>query len=348
MKNFSRRNFLIGGLGAAGSAAIAGSLGLRILAQPVGNRPFEMLVLGDSVMWGQGLETKVKAYYRMYDWLKKDVFAGKRTVNEPLLEAHSGATIFPEFDKKRRFDKRNTYGEVNLSNPAILYQVENAVDVYRNRGTRLEDVDLILMNGSINDFSGSQLFDPRVSEEDIESYARDFAFFGMTTLLRTVRATFPNATIVVAGYHLILSPKSEGYTTAGKAIVKLGGKKAADRARWWRDKSDKYLAEAVDRVSFNLPVEKRHIYFAPIPYKDEHAFGVKHTSRVWEVGQDMLFNERRMMCDAEGKGSLLMGLVCDRAGALHPDVLGANMFFEAMRDTLLKAREPERWLASSN
>src|ERR1044071_2973774 len=55
------------------------------------SRPLNMLVLGDSIMWGQGLKPEHKSWYQVKMWLEKTT---GRTVLE-RVEAHSGALMEP-------------------------------------------------------------------------------------------------------------------------------------------------------------------------------------------------------------------------------------------------------------
>jgi hypothetical protein len=97
MRRIDRRTFL----GRAALAAAAAPLlaGLRPLAPalawagPAQERPFEMLVLGDSVMWGQGLREEEKFYTKVKEALEREIVC--RRVNLRVL-AHSEATILPK------------------------------------------------------------------------------------------------------------------------------------------------------------------------------------------------------------------------------------------------------------
>ena len=53
------------------------------------DRPLNMLVLGDSVLWGQGLKTEHKSWYHVKVWLEKTT--GRAVIEK--VEAHSGAII---------------------------------------------------------------------------------------------------------------------------------------------------------------------------------------------------------------------------------------------------------------
>src|SRR5580698_4953428 len=87
--------------------------------------------LGDSVAWGQGLAEADK-----YDVL---VRAAVAPAAELTRLAHSGATIGTVLIESGPAD-----GEVPVSRPTILDQCNNFTD-------SPETVDLVLVNGGIND-----------------------------------------------------------------------------------------------------------------------------------------------------------------------------------------------------
>src|SRR5437016_3409522 len=53
------------------------------------SRPLNMLVLGDSILWGQGLKPEHKSWYQVKAWLEK--ITGRRVVEK--IEAHSGTVV---------------------------------------------------------------------------------------------------------------------------------------------------------------------------------------------------------------------------------------------------------------
>ena len=102
--NFNRRTLLkqlaLAGCGLAASRIIPSGV---VKADA---RHLEMLVLGDSVIWGQGLKPENKFSHIVCKWLTEQT---GRKINFHN-EAHSGATIFPESDKGKVYE-----GEVNVS-----------------------------------------------------------------------------------------------------------------------------------------------------------------------------------------------------------------------------------------
>jgi lysophospholipase L1-like esterase len=180
------------------------------------SRPLRMLALGDSVMWGQGLDEKNKFTYKLSDWLCKQRNNGSCLNQDDVqlhVEAHSGAIISKEDDTDaQKEDKRFTrptaplkyLGEVNNHFPTIRAQVELAQRYYTANAIPLTDVDLILVNGGINDMNASRLLAFKLIGGNVPSKAKEFCEMQMTSLLKSVAKTFPSARIVVPGYLVLL------------------------------------------------------------------------------------------------------------------------------------------------
>ena len=144
MSNYSRRQFLKS-LGAIAALFVANQTPFSF-AQNVDN--FEMLVVGDSLIWGQGLEEKDKFYTLTKNWLQSEL---KKEVNLKV-KAHSGATIFLHENEEKllkkadRSEKEEFYPEVNVAFPTLKTQIEMAKDEYEKEGKRADEVDLIMLN----------------------------------------------------------------------------------------------------------------------------------------------------------------------------------------------------------
>jgi hypothetical protein len=77
------------------------------------SRPLHMLVLGDSILWGQGLKAENKPIYHVKLWLEK--ITGRRVVER--IQAHSGAVI----ERASVTDTHTSSNpEVNLGLPTIM------------------------------------------------------------------------------------------------------------------------------------------------------------------------------------------------------------------------------------
>src|ERR1700704_60662 len=71
------------------SSVISGQSLTPLTPNQPAERQLNMLVLGDSIMWGQGLIEQHKAWYQVKSWLKETT---SRDVHENI-EAHSGALV---------------------------------------------------------------------------------------------------------------------------------------------------------------------------------------------------------------------------------------------------------------
>jgi lysophospholipase L1-like esterase len=183
-------------------------------------RPLRMLVLGDSVMWGQGLAEEHKFSYLVRQWICEQRNNGSCPDKEDVqihVEAHSGAVIAkPEKESQKKEEDRFTRnvapvkypGEVNNYYPTIWGQVDLARRYYSDKSIPLEEVDLILLNGGINDMGAPRLLAPKLLgflAGNINDFARKYCEDEMKLLLDKVANTFPNARIVVPGYFPLVS-----------------------------------------------------------------------------------------------------------------------------------------------
>src|SRR5437588_7279301 len=83
-------------------------------------RQLNMLVLGDSILWGEGLKTEHKSWYQVKSWLATNT---GRAVTE-RIEAHAGAVIEGS-DASENMIAND--GEVNVALPTVSEQAERAL-----------------------------------------------------------------------------------------------------------------------------------------------------------------------------------------------------------------------------
>lgn len=185
----------------------------------VARRPLRILVLGDSVMWGQGLRDENKFTYMLRKWLCEQRNNGSCQNNEDVqlhVEAHSGAVIAEEkskLEEEERFTRSlapvRYYGEVNYPHPTLWGQVELARRYYTDNSIPLGEVDLILLNGGINDMNATRVLVYKILGGDLKEQADKFCRDEMERLLGRVADTFPNARIVVPSYFPFVSTKTD-------------------------------------------------------------------------------------------------------------------------------------------
>lgn len=120
-----------------------------------------MLVLGDSVVWGQGLSEENKFYTKVKDEIEREL-SGNRKVRQ-LVDAHSGAVIAPKKPKCCPIAP----GEVPIGTPTLFAQVDTALSKYASFGVNRNDIDLVLPNGCINDIGFPLIVNPFTSQKTI-------------------------------------------------------------------------------------------------------------------------------------------------------------------------------------
>ena len=101
-------------------------------------------------------------------------------------------------------------GEVPHRNPTVVAQVELAAKYYREQSIELNTIDLIFVNGGVNDLNAARLFVPLVFAPSIAEQAEAFCNEKMALVLEQLSAMFPNARVVIPGYLPLVSEKTSG------------------------------------------------------------------------------------------------------------------------------------------
>jgi hypothetical protein len=120
-----------------------------------------MVTLGDSIMWGQGLPESMKFRSIVAGWIQSQ-FRDTRVVSQLTTHAHSGAVTgwgaYPEEtgqqDPDSFYQSRSGYpypGEVPFGYPSISFQIGMTVKDLVSQQISPSLVDLVLLDGGIND-----------------------------------------------------------------------------------------------------------------------------------------------------------------------------------------------------
>ena len=363
MRHISRREFLT-----TASIASAGALLVPAWATGIQNRPFEFLVVGDSLIWGQGLEEKDKFYTLAADWLRKDAFGRARDVNLKV-KAHSGATIrfgAKEAEKYRAGGKDENHfykGEVNVSTPSMWKQVETAAEEYKRSG-RERGADLVMLTAGITDIAVEGVLDPFGDIKKLPPLIEEGCFGRVRDLLVHVAAHNPDAKIGVVGYFPILSPHSsrskvfngwlETLNVPGwlqpmannpmgrQFFFKRLLKRAVQRSRIWLTESDRNLRRAVDAL--NAQTGQARAVFIPAPLTEEHAAEAPKTLLFRMRGNgsvtDPLYLERKADCKTafdelrRTTGIKQSSKRCAIAAVGHPDPTASRLYADAIKASL--------------
>jgi hypothetical protein len=243
------------------------------------NDPLNMLVIGDSIMWGQGLKQERKFWWRIKCWLQEKT---GRAVHEKI-QAHSGASLETVATERALY---SSDGEVPSFTPSINQQVDDALLHYGNGGS----VDLVLVNGCINDVDVQNLLNSATKLEPLEERIKEACGGRMQRLLRRTAAAFPNAHLIVTGYYHIFSDETDHNRFTRMLVKKLTSRSKDDEemtdkemrrrlvaiSELWYQVSTSSLIDAVSTVNKELSPATR-VHFAEIDFFPEHAFAAPET-----------------------------------------------------------------------
>ncbi len=156
---------------------------------------FYLAIIGDSILWGNGLREKDKMSALVADVIEREL--NKKVIQQRY--AQSGAYIVPmEGDAICRF---NCFGEAPKVSTSITAQVDQI--------QRPDLVDLVLADGCISDVGVNTILDPFVTEAQLTERITHFCEVQIVDLLRKVRTVAPQARLVVTGYFPIVGPQSD-------------------------------------------------------------------------------------------------------------------------------------------
>ena len=239
--------------------------------------PLHMLVIGDSILWGQGLKQERKIWWRIKCWLQEKT---GRPVKEKI-QAHSGATIEAAPSERTLYSSN---GEVPSYTPSVNQQLDDALAHYPDRGI----VNLILVNGCINDVDVRHLLNSATKQETLEASIKEACGGRMQRLLRRTASEFPTAHLIVTGYYPIFSEETDHnrfIRMLAKKLTSATEEEMSDKemrrrlvviSNLWHRVSTRSLIEAVQAVNTELAPNPR-IHFAAIDFQPEHAFAAPET-----------------------------------------------------------------------
>lgn len=342
-------------------------------------RQFNLLVLGDSILWGQGLKDEHKTWYQVRAWLQE---TANRNVRERIA-AHSGAVIGSAADAPDA-NLTSLDGEVNRALPNINHELDLALKSYADPS----QVDLVLVNGCINDVSALNLLNAGNRVEEIKALTSAKCEVPMEELLGRITSSFPQAHVIVTGYFPIISEKTPDnllmrvvarlfYRSSPQSprmkLKELHKSLVAISATWYQA-SNSALSDAVRRTNERLAAKasRQRVQFAEIPFPPEYSFAAKDT-RLWGFNASFLRKllavvtlgrvtlgtnderrkERAAICNQvfkpitgdPQKGQVkLRRMLCHYASIGHPNRKGAVIYAEAIITQLKSLITEIGWL----
>jgi len=319
---------------------VTGSSGFAQTPATVGGRATEgnqlnMLVLGDSITWGKGLRKEDKFWWRIKNWLQDKT---GRVVKEKI-EAHSGALIETTPGLKPFFTSHD--GEINLITPTINDQIDDARNYYGDTS----QVDLVLVDGCINDVDVRNLLDASTSLPALDQKIKEKCGRRMQPLLQRITTEFPNAHVVVTSYYKIISSESANNSFTRLLVKKLASqtpeaRQMSDRemrekliaiSALWYQTSTQSLKEAVAAANSELGKNssKQRVLFAEIQFSPEHAFSAPDT---------LLWNFKFGSTNLSGLRKAIVVVTCGTA-AYKPDDQLRESRAKSCKETYRKPRD---------
>jgi len=174
----------------------------------------QVILFGDSIAWGQGLNQADKFSTLISNRLA--TYLGAQGIGVELHSyAHSGATVWPDGTN----GNAPGWGEVPASAPPIVTQVAMA----RNElGAVAQQPCLVLLVGGLNDVKLTNIFtiDPTIFDKPnwIARITTEHVGQRMQDLLGHIVDAFPQAFVIVASYFQIVSRDSVGVPAAEAAL----------------------------------------------------------------------------------------------------------------------------------
>jgi lysophospholipase L1-like esterase len=143
-----------------------------------------LLVIGDSIVWGQGLA---------YEHKTTSILARHLGAEIKML-AHAGAKI----GIRDSYTVTMPSAEVPCFFPTILQQLQDF-------NGDPASVKWVLMNGGINDVEIQRVFNPMIPQYELELHVRNYCGRDLLAILQQATQKFPNARTLVLGYYPVLS-----------------------------------------------------------------------------------------------------------------------------------------------
>ncbi|MBZ5492194.1 MAG: hypothetical protein LAO76_14790 [Acidobacteriia bacterium] len=281
-----------------------------------------LLVIGDSVLWGQGLAHEHKT---------ASILAEHLGVEMEML-AHSGAKI----GFRDSYTVTMPSAEVPCFFPTILQQLQEF-------NGDPASVQWMLMNGGINDVEIQRVFNPMIPQYELELHIRNHCGRDLLEILQLAAQKFPNARILLLGYYPALShlSRAEGVESLYSLVhgVKFGPLFHADLfrnqvvehcVRFWK-LSTGLFRSAVEHV--NREAGSQRAIFVDSGMEEANA-AYAPESLLWECesndpdkAPDHALAERRVAYELVGAGDLQKNQVLLSAVG-HPNIAGAARMAE--------------------
>jgi lysophospholipase L1-like esterase len=278
---------------------------------------FQMAMIGDSVVWGSGLPEEDKPWTLVRLWLEQRL---RRPVQTHVV-AHSLAVIEPD----PKDAEPPEWGEIRFRHPSITYE---ALTDPRLAALGPSGIDLILMNGGINDMNPFNLILPWRSPQWVSEQAAEVCGRKMKNLLLPMLGRFRNAQVVVTGYYPIVS--SSTWFVRALPLPALR-QRLVDLSEAWKRASGQWLQWAVGQANLHTSAASTaRVFYANPDFQPENCYGAPDTY-LWtfrEAFRDRSAVGQRRRCECRRLRP--WDPICPIDMAFHPNRKGARAYAEAV------------------
>lgn len=247
-----------------------------------------LAVIGDSVIWGCGLNSDEKIAMRAVKYLNQSGI--DIALNEMRdFKAHTGAIIGSQNQSgnDRVINGRipvKYRGEIPTDFPTIYEQIRSI--------SHKDKVDILLMNGGANDFEFLNLAKPWMSPVQLHRLVRN-NMNRSRNLIKYAQRQLPNALILYCGYYAGLSNDTDDrwvralislgaiFTTGPNATSFIANKsfdaikaQVVYNNRFWNNYHNYFLRTVVAESNFNFPKHPGVVYVSP-HFGEHNAIGAR-------------------------------------------------------------------------
>jgi hypothetical protein len=199
---------------------------------------------------------------------------------------------------------------VNRGLPSVNHQIDNALRSYADPS----QVDLVLVDGCINDVDARRLLNAANTPDSIRELAQEKCGPPVEAMLSKIMTSFPKAHVIITGYYPILSEKTASdlfmrammkrlYTGTTRMNDKQLRTRLIDISREWYLATNQMLAAATRKVDAQSAAKGsgQRALFAEIAFLPEYSFAAPQ-SRLW--GFDASFLRKLLVVLTLGRVTL--------------------------------------------
>ena len=306
---------------------------------------FHMVVIGDSIAWGNGLKRENKYYYLVADWLRK-------VRNQPVdvkVYAHSGATISSDSGDSCK----NIDANFNSGCPTLIDQANSIEDQ--------DDVDLILVSGGANDVGILKVLNLDMDANELYNSCKSIEA-PMNALLSDLLNKCKNANIIVTGYYPLCSEESNVDFIIDHYEEITGHDKPNNldkndiKARFIENSNDfnRGFNEGLKAAVDNYPSGR--VTFVAVNFEPANCYGAKE-KWLWELSFDLfslvktddeMFDYRNNHCNLDNNCDPSNKKDANRVNAAgHPNRDGAKEYARAIESVITGDEKMPEYIALS-